>query len=113
MDFLVTPALVFPTWLIFALIVLLFDQRIKRKMWALRGGKTLRVFKRRYSSYREFNHRFNIMFYFDLFSKSQMKYVKNPEQRILLKKLRITTLIFVFGFISMLTVSDILGVIGS
>jgi|GEM_PF-3659895 len=113
MDVLLNPEFVFSAWLIFALIVLFFDQRIKRKIWASRGGNNLRIFQHRYKSFCEFNHRFNVLFYLDLFSTGKMHTVKNSVQKSLLIKLRITTLCFLVSFVLLLATIDILSVVGS
>ena len=95
------------------LIWLLIDQRIKRKLWDNRGGDKLRVFRTRYSSYKEFNSTFNLVFYFNLFDSKVMAQVKKPEQKKLLNKLKINTVIALVNTVAVFAAIDIVRAYGS
>lgn len=95
------------------LIWLFIDQRIKRKLWNNRGGDKLRVFKKRYSSFREFNSRFNLLFYFNLFDSKVMAQVRNSEQKRLLKKLKLNTVLVLVNIVIVLAAVDFTRAYGS
>ena len=95
------------------LIWVLIDQRIKKKLWNSRGGDKLRVFKTRYSSYKEFNSTFNLLFYFNLFDSKVMAQVRNPEQKRSLKKLKANTVIALVNMVIIFAAIDITRAYGS
>ena len=95
------------------LIWVLIDQRIKRKLWNNRGGDKLRVFKTRYSSYKEFNSTFNLLLYFNLFDSKVMAQVRSPEQKRLLKKLKVNTVIALVNMVIVFAAIDIARAYGS
>ena len=95
------------------LIWVFIDQRIKRNLWDNRPGDKLRIFKRQYSSYREFNRRRNVMFYVNLFDSKVMAQVKNQEQKRLLIKLKINTALVLANLLILVAAIDIYRAYGS